>query len=76
MRQDYIDAKSCFLKVASIAKTLAKKKYEILSTYYLLAIESPEKSLRYLESKVIPVVEESQSHVENLRSFYKLLSNH
>ncbi|WP_053363016.1 helix-turn-helix transcriptional regulator [Bacillus sp. FJAT-27251] len=75
-QQDYISAKRCFLEVASIAKVLAKRKYQILATYYLLAIETPEKSFSYLETKVIPVVEECQSHMDDLKKFYKLLSNH
>ncbi|WP_121613320.1 helix-turn-helix transcriptional regulator [Mesobacillus foraminis] len=72
----YLQASNCFKKVKVLAKKLQIKKYQILSTYYLLSIERPSESWDYLESKVIPAVEESQAHYEDLHSFYKLLSSH
>jgi tetratricopeptide (TPR) repeat protein len=74
--QDYIQASNCFTKVKVLAKKLQIKKYQILSTYYLLTIECPSKSWDYLESKVIPAVEESHAHYDDLHSFYKMLSSH
>lgn len=74
--QDYIKASECFKHVNMLARKFHMKKYQILSNYYLLSIESPSKSWEYLESKVIPVVEESHTHFDDLYGFYKLLSSH
>ncbi|HAQ07486.1 MAG TPA: transcriptional regulator [Bacillus bacterium] len=69
-------AKEAFQEVFLLSKEMDNRKYKILSNYYLMTIDSPEKSLAYSETKVIPYLEESDGKSEELISFYKLLSNH
>ncbi|MBT2685556.1 helix-turn-helix domain-containing protein [Bacillus sp. ISL-37] len=69
-------AREAFEEVHEVSKKLDNRKYKILSNYYLMNLESPEKSLAYSESKVIPYLEESDGKSEELIGFYKMLSNH
>ncbi|WP_071459597.1 helix-turn-helix domain-containing protein [Bacillus massilinigeriensis] len=75
----YLDestAKQTFIKVRELAKKLEIKRYQILATYYLLAIESPEKSVEYLETKVLPAVDGYNVYTVDQSKFYKLLYDH
>lgn len=74
--KQYEAAKESFQQVIYLSKELDSRKYRILANYYLMAIDSPEKSLAYTESKVIPYLEESDGKSEELICFYKMLSNH
>ncbi|MBT2641361.1 helix-turn-helix domain-containing protein [Bacillus sp. ISL-41] len=71
-----IKAREAFQEVYELSKKLESRKYRILSNYYLMNLESPEKSLAYTEAKVIPYLEESDGKSEELIGFYKMLSNH
>jgi HTH-type transcriptional regulator, quorum sensing regulator NprR len=73
----YMDrAREAFSEVLVLSKKLDIRKYNILANYYLTTLESPEKSLVYSETKVIPYLEENEGTSEELTSFYKMLSNH
>ncbi|MCM3574001.1 helix-turn-helix domain-containing protein [Mesobacillus subterraneus] len=74
--KEYERAKEAFDESFFLSKQLDNKKYRILSNYYIMALDSPEKSLAYTESKVIPYLEESDGKSEELICFYKMLSNH
>jgi HTH-type transcriptional regulator, quorum sensing regulator NprR len=74
--KNYEEARKVFQEVTHLSKDLDSRKYRILANYYLMAIDSPEKSLAYTESKVIPYLEESDGKSEELICFYKMLSNH
>ncbi|MEH7443917.1 tetratricopeptide repeat protein [Bacillus sp. JJ1122] len=69
-------AREAFQEVLHLAKELESRKYRILANYYLMTLDSPEKSLAYSEDKVIPYLEESDGKSEELIGFYKMLSNH
>ncbi|RSD25513.1 tetratricopeptide repeat protein [Mesobacillus subterraneus] len=69
-------AMGAFQEVYQLAKDSDNRKYRILANYYLMTLESPEKSLAYSETKVIPYLEESDGKSEELIWFYKMLSNH
>jgi HTH-type transcriptional regulator, quorum sensing regulator NprR len=69
-------AKEGFLTVYTLAKEQGSKKYKLLSEFYLMHLSSPEKAIRYLESKVIPYLEETKQHNEDLTRFYKMLSDY
>ncbi len=74
--QNVEKARQSFEEVFQLSKETDNRKYKMLANYYLMTLESPEKSLDYTETKVIPFLEESEGKSEELIWFYKLLSNH
>lgn len=74
--KNYEEARKSFQEVILLSKEMDSRKYRILANYHLMAIDTPEKSLAYTESKVIPYLEESDGKSEELICFYKMLSNH
>ncbi|MGG1676810.1 helix-turn-helix domain-containing protein [Neobacillus sp. NRS-1170] len=73
--QETAKAKECFQVVSSLAKELGVKKYRLLADFYIFHIVSPEKAFKYLESKVIPYLEATNEHHNDLTRFYKMLSD-
>lgn len=69
-------ARECFQIMNSLSQELGVRKYKLLSNFYLFYMSSPEKAFKYLESKVIPYLEESNEHFDDLTRFYKLLSDY
>lgn len=67
-------ASTIFEKVLELSKKFSNQKYILLSKYYLKACECFAGSLDFLETKVIPFLEESKEHVDLLNHFYRLLS--
>jgi tetratricopeptide (TPR) repeat protein len=47
-----------------------------IADFYLIHIDSPEKAMKYLEVKVIPYLEGSKEHKEDMIRYYRLLSEH
>ena len=74
--KDKEKAKQSFSRLFSLAKEMGVKKYHLLAEFYLMYLESPEKSLLFLEQKVIPFLEISNGNMEEIMGFYKLLSDH
>jgi len=68
-------AKECFQEVCTLAKELSVKKLNLLAEFYLLHLVSKAKAFKFLESKVIPYLEETNEHAD-LGRFYKLLADH
>ncbi|MFC4799849.1 tetratricopeptide repeat protein [Neobacillus sp. GCM10023253] len=66
----------CFQEVNSLAKDLGAKRYRLLSEYYLLLMASPVKGYKFLESKVIPYLEEVNESIEDLTHYYKMLADY
>ncbi|WHY85228.1 helix-turn-helix domain-containing protein [Neobacillus novalis] len=73
--QDKSKAKEYFQIVFSLAKDLNNKKYRLLAEFYLLHIVAAEKAFKYLESKVIPYLEATNEHHNDLNRFYKMISD-
>jgi HTH-type transcriptional regulator, quorum sensing regulator NprR len=69
-------AKEAFQEVFTLSKEHDNRKYRMLANYYLMSLDTPDKSLAYSETKVIPYLEESDGKSEELIWFYKMLSNH
>lgn len=70
-------AKECFQHVKSLSKEIVGvKKQSLLSSFYLTHMESPEKAMKFLETKVIPYLESAKEHKDDLTRYYKLLSEH
>lgn len=69
-------AKEAFTIAFTLSETLDNKKYSILSKYYLLALENHLKSIQYVILTVIPYLESSNEHKDDLLMFYQLLSNY
>ncbi|MDF2856547.1 MAG: hypothetical protein K0Q87_2398 [Neobacillus sp.] len=69
-------AKECFQTLRTLAKQLGNKKYRLLADFYLLHMESIEKSIEFLELKIIPYFIEINEHNEDLVEFYKMLSDY
>ncbi|WML47126.1 helix-turn-helix domain-containing protein [Neobacillus sp. PS3-34] len=69
-------AKECFCKLSSLSKEFGVKKYFLLAEFHLVYLEAPEKSISFLEDKVIPFLEDSNGNKEDIMRFYKLLSEH
>jgi tetratricopeptide (TPR) repeat protein len=69
-------ARKGFLEVNALAKEQGSKKYKLLSDFYLMHLSSEEKAIKYLESKVIPYLEETKQNKEDLIHFYKMLSEY
>lgn len=69
-------AKKVFTLVKSLSKEMGIKKFRLLSDFYLIEMDSPEKAIKYLESKVIPYFEGAKEHKDDLNRFYKLLSEY
>ncbi|MFP7297437.1 helix-turn-helix domain-containing protein [Neobacillus niacini] len=69
-------AKECFLNVKSLAKETGVRKQSLLADFYLIRMDSPEKAMRYLESKVIPFLEGAKEHKDDRIRYYKLLSEY
>lgn len=76
LKKEYSKATNIFESVLTYAKKLSNQKYSLLSNYYLKAINNYEDSLGFLELKVIPFLEESKEHQDDLNQFYRLLSTH
>ncbi|RDU36880.1 transcriptional regulator [Neobacillus piezotolerans] len=74
MAGDTSGAKKCFAEVSQLADRLESKKYLLLSTFYLMLEAEDPASFEYLESKVIPLLEEGKEHKDDLAHFYKLLA--
>jgi tetratricopeptide (TPR) repeat protein len=74
--KNYEKAKESFSKLHLLSKRVGVKKYSLLAEFYLLYLEHPEKSLSFLEQRVIPFLEESNGNMEDIMRFYKLLSEH
>jgi HTH-type transcriptional regulator, quorum sensing regulator NprR len=71
------EARECFLLVKSLSKEITGvKKQSLLSNFYLIHMESPEKAMKFLEAKVIPYLESAKEHKDDLTRYYKLLSEH
>lgn len=70
------NAKECFLQVKSLSKDIGIKKHGLLAEFYLIHMDSPDKAMKYLELKVIPYLEGSKEHKEEMIRYYKLLSEH
>jgi HTH-type transcriptional regulator, quorum sensing regulator NprR len=70
------DAKESFLSLRALAKQMSNKKYRLLADFYLLHIDSLDKSIEFLEAKVIPYFIERNEHNDDLMEFYKMLSNY
>jgi HTH-type transcriptional regulator, quorum sensing regulator NprR len=70
------NAKECFLQVKSLSKDIGTKKQGLLAEFYLIHMDSPDKAMKYLELKVIPYLEGSKEHKEEMIRYYKLLSEH
>ncbi|WP_409271058.1 helix-turn-helix domain-containing protein [Neobacillus sp. SCS-31] len=73
---DTAGAKKCFVEVFDLAAQLDSKKYLLLSTFYLMLDDGDPASFEYLESKVIPLLEEGKEHKDDLAHFYKLLADY
>ncbi|WP_082687066.1 helix-turn-helix domain-containing protein [Bacillus sp. FJAT-27445] len=73
---DAAGAKRCFVEVFELADQLCSKKYLLLSTFYLMLDAKDPDSFKYLESKVIPLLEEGKEHKDDLAHFYKLLADY
>ena len=69
-------ARECFQEVNSLSKELGVKKYRLLADFYLYHMASPEKAFKYLESKVIPYLEETNEHMDDLIRFYKMIAEY
>lgn len=69
-------AKEIFEKLSNLAKKTENKKYDRLSRYFLMALDSHEESIQYLEQSVVPLLEESREHRDDLIEFYKRLAEH
>ena len=69
-------ARKCFQDVYSLAKELGSKKFRLLADFYLLHMDSPEKGFNYLESKVIPYLEDANEHSDYIIHCYKLLADY
>jgi len=69
-------AKECFLTLRAMSKQLSNKKYRLLADFYLMHMESLNKSIEFLELKVIPYFMETNEHGDDLIEFYKLLSDY
>jgi HTH-type transcriptional regulator, quorum sensing regulator NprR len=74
--ESFEKAKEGFIAVNTLAKEQGSKKYKLLSEFYLMHLSSQEKAIIYLESKVIPYLEETKQHNEDLTRFYKMLSDY
>lgn len=70
------EAELYFSKVLEMAKRIKSQKYQLLATYYLLSFTSIDEALRFLKEKVVPFLEDGNEHQDDLKNFYKLLSNH
>ncbi|MED4204711.1 tetratricopeptide repeat protein [Neobacillus mesonae] len=70
------NAKDCFQKVNTLAKELSNKKFILLTDFYLLYMESPVKGFKFLESKVIPYLEEANEHTDYITNCYKMLADY
>jgi tetratricopeptide (TPR) repeat protein len=70
------NAKERFLQVKSLSKDIGTKKQGLLAEFYLIHMDSPDKAMKYLELKVIPYLEGSKEHKEEMIRYYKLLSEH
>jgi HTH-type transcriptional regulator, quorum sensing regulator NprR len=73
---DMEKAKEYFIQVKELSKETGIKKHGLLADFYLIHMDSPEKAMKYLEVKVIPYLEGSKEHKEELIRYYKLLSEH
>ncbi|MCM3568185.1 tetratricopeptide repeat protein [Neobacillus mesonae] len=68
-------ARECFQEVYTLAKKFGIKKLWLLAEFYLLYITAPAKGLKFLETRVIPYLEESNEHADYLFLFYKKLAD-
>lgn len=73
--QETDKAKECFQLVSSLAKENSIKKYRLLADFYLIHMVTAEKAFKYLATKVIPYLEETNEHHNDLNRFYKMLSD-
>ncbi|PLR87097.1 helix-turn-helix transcriptional regulator [Bacillus sp. V33-4] len=73
---DMEQAHLTFDELSQLSAQLSIKKYQILARYYLTAIDSKEKSIEYLETKVIPYLEQNSEYMDDVSHFYHLLSLH
>ena len=69
-------AKEYFQEVYSLAKELGSKKFWLLAEFYLLYMETRVKGFKYLESKVIPYLEEANDHADDIILFYRMLADY
>ncbi|MDR7079089.1 transcriptional regulator with XRE-family HTH domain [Neobacillus niacini] len=74
--QTYEKAEECFQTVKSLSNEIGVKKYKLLSEFFLIHMTSLEKGIKYLESKVIPYLENTKEHKDDLTRFYRMLSDY
>ncbi|WP_251549923.1 helix-turn-helix transcriptional regulator [Neobacillus muris] len=74
--EEFQRAESCFQEVNLISRERKIRKFILLSDFYLLKMNSPEKAIKHLETKVIPYFEENKELKEYMSQFYKLLAEH
>ncbi|CAH2714855.1 Transcriptional activator NprA [Neobacillus rhizosphaerae] len=73
--QEKSKAREYFQVVASLAKDRRNKKYRLLAEFYLFHMVSSNKAFKYLETKVIPYLEDTNEHLNDLNRFYKMISD-
>jgi HTH-type transcriptional regulator, quorum sensing regulator NprR len=69
-------AKENFLKVIKLSEELSEKKCGILANFHLINMDNPEKSIKFLEAKVVPYFEATNENKDYLTRYYKLLSEY
>ncbi|NMH73543.1 helix-turn-helix transcriptional regulator [Bacillus sp. RO2] len=75
--QNSLQAVERFTKVNNLARKLNNKKYQILSTYFLLDLVKGRKlSIKYLEKRALPFLEKSKENRETFHNFCNILGSY
>lgn len=73
---EHASARKCFEEVLQLADQLGNNKYMMVSSFYLMLYDADPKAYEYLETKVIPLLEDGKELKDDLSYFYKQLADH
>nr|WP_316571598.1 transcriptional regulator [Neobacillus sp. YIM B06451] len=76
LKGEHANSRKCFEEVLRLADQLGNSKYMMVSSFYLMLFDSDPRAYEYLETKVIPLLEDGKELKDDLSYFYKLLADH
>jgi HTH-type transcriptional regulator, quorum sensing regulator NprR len=70
------DSRKHFEKLKLLAQKAGSRKYELMSHYYLTSFANESKALEFLQERLLPFLEKTDEHENELQEFYEMLARH
>ncbi|MGD6894457.1 helix-turn-helix domain-containing protein [Bacillus infantis] len=70
------DSRKHFEKLKLLAQKASSRKYELMSHYHLTSFANESKALEFLQERLLPFLEKTDEHENELEEFYQVLARH